>query len=156
MDVNLINKLPHGGEQWDVKNKLDIFTQGTVITPKIGIINVVKTETRVKKISLLEFIAKQVDELYDIYNQSTKNELENTLRDTLIQFVTSKNCHKWLGPKKARLIVSFLMKNWCTNKKDEEKLYKESEKIILDFLAWFLDNESIKEMHIERATCTIA
>lgn len=146
MEPQLINKLSNGGTEWTVQNKIDVLTQGYVppVTEK-PIIIVTNTPNHVKKhvkrTSLFEFIAKKIDDIYDLYNDSTKCEIENNLRDTLIEFVTSKKCHKWLGPKKARIIVSFLMKNLY----DEESL-----KITLNFLAWFLDDDSIKQINIDK------
>jgi len=72
-----------------------------------------------------------IDECAGLSSINVRRGMEQELREALIAFVTTGSCAKWLGPKKSRLIVSYLMGNKNT--------HPDTQPIVDKFFAWLFD-----------------
>jgi len=102
-----------------------------ILSPKI-----VKTVTLDFKentgIDIWYYLIKTIDEMSEIYTEGMIDHARDILKTELTNFVTDYMVHKWLGPKKSRVILS-----WITGNKHAE--IDDVLKIVSGFLSWFLD-----------------
>jgi hypothetical protein len=96
------------------------------VTLPVAIITV-KTQTKTKSITipLWNAILEILDPYASLYTASQKTDASQWLRERLFNFVASE-AHTYLGPKKSRILSTWLSGNRCT---------QESESII----RWFID-----------------